>query len=67
MVSLSRQQAMDRGMKKAIEVPLGLLNLARGCWPHMETLAHHGNITAISDLQVGHTYLHGVASLAKGL
>lgn len=47
-----RAQAMDNGLKKAIEVPLSLMTLAHGCWPHMMTLAQHGNITTLSDLKV---------------
>ena len=43
---------MDNGLKKAIEVPLSVMRLANGCWPHMMTLADHGNITTLSDLKV---------------
>ena len=50
---------MDSGLKKAIEVPLSLMRLAHGCWPHMMTLAEHGNITTLSDLKVtNHVYIH---------
>lgn len=52
MVLFRRAQAMDSGLKKAIEVPLSLMKLACGCWPHMVTLAQHGNITTLSDLKV---------------
>lgn len=44
---------MQAGLKKAIEVPLGLMKVASGCWPHLTTIAQHGNITALSDIQVG--------------
>ena len=43
---------MQSGLKKAIEVPLAVMRLANGCWPHLATLAQHGNITTISDIQV---------------
>ena len=48
----SRRKAIDAGLKKAIEVPLTVLRIAHSCWPHLETLAAHGNPTAITDLQV---------------
>ena len=48
----SRQKAVDSGLKKAIEVPLTIIRIAHDCWPHLETLAEHGNIAAITDLQV---------------
>jgi len=48
----SRQTAMQAGLREAIEVPLGVIRLAAGCWPHLVTLAEHGNATAISDVQV---------------
>ena len=43
---------MQAGLKKAIEVPLELMQVASSCWPHVATIAEHGNITAISDIQV---------------
>lgn len=43
---------MQAGILKAIEVPLSLMHLANSCWPHMLVIAEHGNITAISDIQV---------------
>ncbi len=43
---------MDDGLKAAIDVPLSLLHTAYQCWPHMATLAVHGNLSAISDVQV---------------
>ena len=48
----SRQAAMQAGLKKAIEVPLELMRVGTSCWPHMMTIAQHGNITALSDIQV---------------
>lgn len=43
---------MQAGLKKAIEVPLDLMQVACSCWPHVATIAEYGNITAISDVQV---------------
>lgn len=42
---------MQSGLKKAIEVPLDVMRLSSRCWPHLVTLAQHGNVTAISDIQ----------------
>ena len=43
---------MQAGLKKAIDVPLNLMKLASSCWPHLVVIAEHGNITAVSDIQV---------------
>lgn len=43
---------MVAGLKKAIQVPLTMMRIARQCWPHFETMAEHGNIATVSDLQV---------------
>lgn len=43
---------MQAGLKEAIEVPLDLMRMANSCWPHVATIAQHGNVTAISDIQV---------------
>ena len=58
-----RAQAMDSGLKKAIEVPLTLMRLAHKCWPHMTTLAEHGNITTLSDLKVNYPAIYLIFSL----
>ena len=42
---------MDEGLKKAIDVPLSVMKTAHSCWPHMVTIATHGNITTVSDIQ----------------
>ena len=42
-------------------MPLAVMREARLCWPHMETLARHANVTVLSDLQVG------VCSLDTGI
>ena len=47
-----RREAMQAGLKKAIEVPLEVMKTSSGCWPHLTTIAQHGNITALSDVQV---------------
>ena len=43
---------MQAGLREAIEVPLSVIRLAAGCWPHLITLAECGNSAAISDVQV---------------
>lgn len=52
-----RKQALQDGLKQAIEVPLSVMRIAYGCWDHMITVATHGNETALSDIQVGTNYL----------
>jgi len=49
----ARQQAMQQGLKQAIEVPLSTMRIADRCWDAMLEMAHHGNIASRSDLQVG--------------
>ena len=39
-------------MRYAISFPLSLMRIAHSCWPHLLTLATHGNIQTICDLQV---------------
>ena len=51
-ISCRRKLAVQTSVKKAIEVPLAVMREARQCWPHMETLAKHANVTVLSDLQV---------------
>ncbi|XP_064383158.1 formimidoyltransferase-cyclodeaminase-like isoform X2 [Halichondria panicea] len=53
-----RKQAMQDGLKDAIEVPLNVMKIAYGCWDYMITIATHGNETALSDIQVGGCSLH---------
>ena len=48
----SRSEAINKGVKVAIGVPMELLVIGRQCWPHLITLANHGNQNALSDLQV---------------
>lgn len=43
---------MDLGLKKAVDVPMSIIRTANQCWPHLVSLAEHGNISCKSDLQV---------------
>ena len=47
-----RHVAMQDGLKEAVNVPLNLMRTAHKCWPHLHSLAEHGNIQTMSDLQV---------------
>ncbi len=48
-----RSAAMQAGLKKAVEIPLGTMRIADGCWNSMEEMAQHGNMSSRSDLEVG--------------
>lgn len=48
-----RSQALQAGLRKAIEVPLRTMRLADSCWDTMVEMARHGNIASRSDLEVG--------------
>jgi glutamate formiminotransferase/formiminotetrahydrofolate cyclodeaminase len=48
-----RNEKMQEGLKKAINVPLGVMKTADGCWDSMIELAKLGNINSASDLAVG--------------
>ena len=48
-----RTGLMQEGLKKAINVPLGVMRTADDCWPHMIELAKIGNASSASDLAVG--------------
>lgn len=50
--SRRRQAAKDLGLKKAADVPMSIIRIANQCWPHLVSLAEHGNIACKSDLQV---------------
>ena len=67
---------MDLGLKKAVEVPMSIIRIANQCWPHLVSLAEHGNISCKSDLQVSsptltwHSYNHiqvGCKALLTGI
>jgi glutamate formiminotransferase/formiminotetrahydrofolate cyclodeaminase len=49
----ARQEAIQRGLKSAIEVPLTTMRIADECWDAMVSLAAHVNIAMKSDLEVG--------------
>jgi glutamate formiminotransferase/formiminotetrahydrofolate cyclodeaminase len=48
-----RQRAMQDALRRAVEVPLGVMRAADGCWEAMLEMARHGNIASRSDLEVG--------------
>ena len=48
-----RNDKMQEGLKKAIDVPLTVMRIADGCWQYMTELAKVGNINSASDLAVG--------------
>jgi glutamate formiminotransferase/formiminotetrahydrofolate cyclodeaminase len=48
-----RDEKMQAGLKKAVDVPLGVMRLADACWESMIEMASHGNIASKSDLEVG--------------
>ena len=43
---------MAAGMRTAVSVPLSLMRAGDECWPHLLTLAAHGNIQTMCDLRV---------------
>jgi glutamate formiminotransferase/formiminotetrahydrofolate cyclodeaminase len=49
----SRNEKMQEGLKKAIDVPLSVMRIADSCWDSMAELAGLGNINSASDLAVG--------------
>lgn len=48
----SRKDKMEAGIRYAVSVPLSLMRRGDSCWPHLLTLATHGNIQTMCDLQV---------------
>jgi glutamate formiminotransferase / formiminotetrahydrofolate cyclodeaminase len=48
-----RNEKMQEGLKKAVEVPLNVMRTADKCWEWMVQLAKYGNISSQSDLEVG--------------
>jgi glutamate formiminotransferase/formiminotetrahydrofolate cyclodeaminase len=48
-----RDQALQEGLRKAVAVPYGLAMEVNRLWPSLVQLATVGNLTTISDLQVG--------------
>jgi len=49
----ARHKAMQAGLEKAVEVPLGTMRTGDACWDAMVELGTHGNIAMRSDLEVG--------------
>ncbi len=48
-----REEAIQLGLKKAIEVPLKTMRLGDSCWEAMLEVAKIGNIASKSDVEVG--------------
>lgn len=48
-----REEKMQEGLKKAIDVPLSVMRISDSCWPWMFEMANYGNIASSSDLAVG--------------
>ncbi|MCI0473681.1 MAG: glutamate formimidoyltransferase [Ignavibacteria bacterium] len=48
-----RNEKMQEGLKKAVEVPLNVMRTADKCWEWMVQLAKYGNMSSSSDLEVG--------------
>ncbi|GMH74159.1 hypothetical protein TrST_g14340 [Triparma strigata] len=48
-----REEAMQKGLQSAIDVPLNTMKIADLCWDAMVELAKVGNVNSKSDLQVG--------------
>jgi glutamate formiminotransferase / formiminotetrahydrofolate cyclodeaminase len=48
-----RETKMQKGLKKAIDVPLKVMRLGNECWEWMLQMAKYGNISSKSDLEVG--------------
>lgn len=48
-----RKAQMQEGLKKAINVPLGVMRTADECWKYITELAKIGNQSSASDLAVG--------------
>ena len=49
---LSREKALQEGLKSAVQVPLNVIKTAAKAWDSMVELAKIGNINSKSDLQV---------------
>ncbi len=48
-----REEKMQEGLKKAIDVPLSVMRISDSCWQWMFEMATDGNIASSSDLAVG--------------
>jgi glutamate formiminotransferase/formiminotetrahydrofolate cyclodeaminase len=49
----ARHQALQDGLKSAVQVPLEVMRTADRCWAPMLEMAQHGNMASRSDLEVG--------------
>jgi glutamate formiminotransferase/formiminotetrahydrofolate cyclodeaminase len=49
----ARRDAMQAGLKEAVQVPLQVMRAADACWDAMVEMAAHGNPASRSDLEVG--------------
>lgn len=50
---IEKQDRLQAGLKKAIEVPLATMRLADAAWPAMIEAAKYANIASKSDIEVG--------------
>ncbi len=50
---LIREQKMQDGLKKAVEVPLNTMKIANAIWKEVQEVARFGNIASHSDIEVG--------------
>jgi glutamate formiminotransferase / formiminotetrahydrofolate cyclodeaminase len=48
-----RDQAMQEGLKKAIDVPLSTMRLANDAWNALKKISMYANIASASDVEVG--------------
>ncbi|MBL7129327.1 MAG: glutamate formimidoyltransferase [Ignavibacteria bacterium] len=48
-----RNEKMQEGLKKAINVPMSVMRTGDSCWEWMFQMAKYGNINSKSDLEVG--------------
>jgi glutamate formiminotransferase/formiminotetrahydrofolate cyclodeaminase len=49
----ARHDAMQAGLKQAVQVPLEVMRTADACWEAMAEMAREGNFASRSDLEVG--------------
>jgi glutamate formiminotransferase/formiminotetrahydrofolate cyclodeaminase len=63
-----RNEKMQEGLKKAIEVPLSVMRISDSCWKSMFEMAKLGNIASSSDLAVGAKSLEaGISGAYKNI
>jgi glutamate formiminotransferase/formiminotetrahydrofolate cyclodeaminase len=48
-----RREALQAGLRRAVEVPLETMRIADRCWDPLVEMAKHGNPASRSDLEVG--------------